>query len=89
MNVTKPEMNTALLYWSLTSVARNQSYVFVAIMLASENVNTFYTAWYCMSVIVYNTMATCPRSPTPTDQTPRANLEHTTIRAQSSKGMGS
>ena len=84
MKATKPEMNTALLLWSLTYVARKQSYVVVASMLASELL-VLQVGHRDVSI----PMATCPRSPTPTDQTPRANLEHKTIRAQSSEGMGS
>ena len=57
MNVTKPEMSTALLYWSLTAVERNQRYMVVAIMLAKAKDKTLYTAWYCKSVMAYIVMA--------------------------------
>jgi hypothetical protein len=57
MKVTKPEISTALLYFSWTANARNQRYIVVDIMLAREKDNTLYTAWYCKSVISYITMA--------------------------------
>jgi len=62
MKVTKPEMRTALLNLSCTAVERNHKYIVVAIMLANANDNVLYTAWYCMSVISYITMATVARS---------------------------
>jgi hypothetical protein len=34
MNVTKPEMKTALWYWAFTAEARNHKNIVVAIMLA-------------------------------------------------------
>jgi len=45
MKVTKPEMSTALLYFSSTAVCRNQRYIVVAIMLARAKDKTLYTAW--------------------------------------------
>ena len=57
MKVTKPEISTALLYFSSTAVWRNQRYIVVAIILASAKDKTLYTAWYCKSLISNITMA--------------------------------
>jgi hypothetical protein len=57
MKVTKPEMRTALWYLGLTANERNQRYMVVADMDASENESALYTLWYRRSVIGYITMA--------------------------------
>ena len=57
MKVTSPEVSTALLYLSWTANERNHKYMVVAIMLARAKDSVLYTVWYCMSLIMYITMA--------------------------------
>ena len=68
MNVTRPEINTALLYFSCTAKERNHKYTVVDIMQAREKDSTLYTAWYCTSLIAYITMATTLTAVGPTHQ---------------------
>ena len=56
MNVTNPEMRTALWYLSLTATERDQRNTVVAAMDASEKESTLYTAWNWRSDIAYITM---------------------------------
>ena len=57
MNVSKPEMSTALYYLAFAVEARIRRNKVVAIMLTSAKEGTLYTPWYWESSISYITMS--------------------------------
>ena len=56
MNVTRPEIISALWYLAWTDETRIQKNTVEAIIDANENESTLYTSWNCPSLIANITM---------------------------------